>query len=306
MPKTAAASGPSDGARGALRARVTADFGRRYLVEDAQGTAYDAVRRGKRSDVAVGDAVEITPVDRERAVIERVLPRTSVLMRADGVREKALAANVDLLAVVFAAAPPFSEEFLWRALLAAHGAGVPALAILNKTDLPEQQRARAALHRLQALGMATLAISAHADAAAARAALIERLRGRLTLLVGQSGMGKSTLLNLLVPEANARTQDYSRRLNLGRQTTTATRWYALADGGALIDSPGFQSFGLAHLDARTIAAGMPDFVPYLGRCRFHDCLHRGEPDCAVRTAVEQGAIAAARYAFYRDLLAARA
>ncbi|MCS6945275.1 MAG: ribosome small subunit-dependent GTPase A [Sutterellaceae bacterium] len=293
------------GVRAAQEARVTADFGRRYLVEDAQGNTYAAVRRGKRTDVAVGDVVEVTLASATDAVIERVLPRTNLLMRADGVREKTLAANVDQVAVVFASAPPFSEEFLWRALLAAHGAGIPPLAILNKTDLPEQQRARAALARLQALGVATLAVSAQAEGTAARAALIERLRSQVTLLVGQSGMGKSTLLNLLVPQANARTQDFSRRLNLGRQTTTATRWYALPEGGALIDSPGFQSFGLAHLDARTIAEGMSDFTPYLGGCRFNDCLHLDEPGCAVRAAVEQGAIEAARYLFYRDLLAAR-
>lgn len=287
------------------RARVTAAYGRQFVVEDGVGRTLRAVRRGKRGDVTVGDEVEITLDGATQAVIDRVAPRASVLMRADGLREKTLAANIDQVAVVFAPQPPFNEEFIWRALLAAHGAGIASLVILNKTDLPQQDAARAALALLDSLGVPTLAVSAHADPDGARARLLERLRAHHTLLVGQSGMGKSTLLNLLVPDANARTQEFSRRLNLGRQTTTASRWFWLPAGGAIVDSPGFQSFGLSHLDAAAIAAGMPEFAPYLGRCRFNDCRHLEEPGCAVRAALDQGAIDAARYAFYRTLLQER-
>lgn len=288
------------------RARVTAAFGRHFVVEDDAGRVWRAVRRGKRGDVAVGDEVEISTDGTEQAVIERVLPRASVLMRADGLREKTLAANIDQVAVVFAAQPPFNQEFIWRALLAAHGADIAGVAILNKADLPQPQEAQAALALLRKLGVPTLTVSAQADPDGARARLLTRLQGHRTLLVGQSGMGKSTLLNLLVPDANARTQEFSRRLNLGRQTTTASRWFWLPGGGALVDSPGFQSFGLSHLDLATIAAGFPEFAPYLGRCRFNDCRHLEEPGCSVREALASGAIDAARYAFYRSLVQERA
>jgi ribosome biogenesis GTPase len=114
-------------------------------------------------------------------------------------------------------------------------------------------------------------------------------------------MGKSTLINLLVPLANARTQEYSLRLNVGRQTTSASRLFPLDGGGDIIDTPGFQAFGLAHLDLQQLAAAMPDFAPRLGRCRFADCRHLNEPDCAIRAAIASGGIDAARHAFYAEL-----
>jgi ribosome biogenesis GTPase len=283
-------------------ARVTAAFGRHYLVEDSSGIARVATRRGKRGDVIVGDQVQLTVDPSGQAVIEAALPRASVLMRAEDMREKSLAANIDQIAIVFAARPSFNPHFIWRALLAAHGAGIDALAILNKSDLPDLTQAHAFLAQLAALGYATLTVAAKPGAAATRACLMQALRGRNTLLIGQSGMGKSTLLNLLIPDAQARTQEFSTRLNAGKQTTSSSRWFHLPGGGALVDSPGFQSFGLRHLDERALAGALPEFAPLLGQCRFADCRHLDEPNCAVRAALARGEIDAARYAFYRQLL----
>jgi ribosome biogenesis GTPase len=282
---------------------VTAGFGRSYLVEDETGAAYVATRRGKRGDIIVGDRVQLTLDTSGQAVIEAALPRASVLMRAEGQREKTLAANIDRIAVVFAPRPAFNPHFIWRALLAGHGASIDTLVLLNKNDLPDPADARRFLAQLAELGYATLTLSAKMASAEAAAALLPRLRNRNTLLVGQSGMGKSTLLNLLVPDAGARTQEYSARLNQGKQTTSSTRWFRLPGGGAIVDSPGFQSFGLRHLDQRALAAAMPDFARAPGQCRFLDCRHLNEPDCAVHTALERGEIANDRYAFYRDLVA---
>jgi ribosome biogenesis GTPase len=289
------------GDAGQFDARVLASYGRHHIVSDDGGTKYDSVRRGKRGDIVVGDRVRCSASGAGQAVVEAVLPRRSLLYRTDAWRSKELAANIDLVAVVYAARPAFNLHFLWRALLAAAVAELPSLVILNKTDLVgvDVDAARAIRAHLQDLGHTTVAVSAKTSAAAAHATLLPHVQGRAVLLVGQSGMGKSTLLNLLVPEANARTEEYSRHLNLGRQTTTASRWFDTA-AGAVVDTPGFQSFGLAHVPVAAIATHLPDFAPHLD-CRFLDCRHDEEPACAVRAAVASGAIDPRRYAFYREL-----
>lgn len=289
------------GAPSGFEARVVASFGRHYLVEDAGGAVHEAQRRGKRGDVVIGDRVRCAIAGPAQAAIEQILPRTSLLMRADGERSQALAANVDRLVVVFAPRPTFNEWFVWRALLAAAAAGVASLAVLNKTDLDSESSGAQALDRLAGLGYGTLKVSAKFEPAATREKMRLALAGGSNLLVGQSGMGKSTLINLLVPQANARVQEYSARLNVGRQTTTASRLFALDDGD-IIDTPGFQAFGLSHLGREQLAAAMPEFAAAPGRCRYNDCRHLSEPDCAIRSALERGEIAAGRYAFYVDLM----
>jgi ribosome biogenesis GTPase len=291
------------GAPNLFEARVVAGYGRHFLVEDGAGLLHEAQRRGKRGDVVIGDRVNCQRAAAAQAAIESILPRTSLLMRADGARSKALAANVDRVVVVFAPRPAFNERFVWRALLAAEAAGIAPLIVLNKTDLDEDGTGALALARLARLGYATLAVSAKAAPVLARTTLRATLGTASNLVVGQSGMGKSTLINLLVPRANARTQEYSTRLNLGRQTTTASRLFALEGGGDIIDTPGFQAFGLAHLDPQQLAAAMPEFVPLLGHCRFNDCRHLAEPDCAIRAAIADGAIDPARHCFYAELIA---
>lgn len=297
--------------------RVVARFGQRYIValEGAAantgagtepgpaGTApeVDAIGRGRRQDIVVGDRVRCSR-ETDLYVIEHVEERRNLLYRSDDNRTKPLAANLDQVAIVFAAQPPPQPEFVWRALLAAGAAGVAPLAILNKTDLPSAA-AQAALALVEGLGTPVVRLSARSDAAGARALLEEHCRGRASLFVGQSGMGKSTLLNLLI-DSDLRTGALSRGGSHGRQTTTATRWFAYG-GGAVIDSPGFHEFGLAHLDANELVRWMPDFAAVTEPCRFADCRHAEEPDCPIRAAVARGQIRAERYAFYRKLLAAQ-
>jgi ribosome biogenesis GTPase len=286
-------------------ARVVATFGRRSLVATDSGDLLTAIRRGKRGDVVVGDRVELAPGEIDPAVIESIGERSSLPYRADAERTKEMAANIDQVALVFAPRPTYSETFIWRGLIAAHSAGIDAIAILNKADLlREFPDAESTASLLRSLGVDTLRISAKLEPHAARETLLNVLRGRATLLAGQSGMGKSTVLNLLVPHAAARTQEFSTKLDLGKQTTTASRWFDLAlddGGGAVIDSPGFQAFGVAHLDPANIAEAMPDFAPHLGQCRFRDCRHLSEPGCAILAALDRGDLLARRYAFYREL-----
>jgi ribosome biogenesis GTPase len=288
---------PAARAPRSFEARVVASYGRHFLVEDGAGSLYEAQRRGKRGDVVIGDRVRCAAAGNAQAAIEEILPRTTLLMRADGQRSKALAANVEHAIVVFAPRPAYSEWFVWRALIAAATAGVVPLVVLNKTDLDDDERGAHALRRLARLGYATIAVSAKVSPERTRTALLPLLQARSNLLVGQSGMGKSTLINLLVSQAGARVQEYSQRLNLGRQTTTASRLFPL-DSGSIIDTPGFQAFGLAHIDLNRLAAAMPEFAPHLGRCRFSDCRHLSEPDCAVRAALAGGDVDASRYAFF--------
>jgi len=287
-------------------ARVIATHGRTSLLRDAQHAAWSAVRRGRRADLVVGDRVLASPSGPGQAAVESIEPRTNLLYRADEFKTKELAANIDQVIVVFASRPSFSRWFIWRALLAASAAGIDTLVVRNKTDLSEgADAAQQALAELEALGCRTLSLSARTQPDHALDCLAPLTRGRASLLVGQSGMGKSTLLNLLVPDAQALTREYSPSLNQGRQTTTAARWFDLPDGGAIIDTPGFKEFGLAHLSFEQIVAGLPEFEPRVGGCRFLDCRHLAEPDCAIRAAVADGRIATPRYEFYRTLVEAR-
>jgi ribosome biogenesis GTPase len=248
----------------------------------------------------VGDCVTATVVSPEQARIELIEPRTTLLYRADAYRTKELAANIDQVIIVFAVRPAFNRWFIWRALVAAGAAGIDALVVRNKADLAGADDAIAFLQQVAALGWRTLSLSAKVDADQSRAALMHETSGRRSLLVGQSGMGKSTLLNLLVPDAQARTQEYSQRLNVGKQTTTASRWFSI-DSGALVDTPGFHEFGLAHLELPQIAETFPEFKPLLGQCRFADCRHLQEPECAIRAALSESRVAQERYNFYRSL-----
>jgi ribosome biogenesis GTPase / thiamine phosphate phosphatase len=285
-------------------ARVIASFGRHHLLEDEGRSVWSATRRGRRGDVVVGDCVRARAAAAGQATIEAVHPRRTLLFRADAVRTKELAANIDLVLIVYAARPSFNRWFVWKALVAAAAAGIEAAVVQNKTDLPDAAGAAATRRELADLGWTTVAVSAAAEPQGARATLAALTRGRTSLLVGQSGMGKSTLLNLLAPDANARTQEYSERLNLGKQTTTASRWFALPHDGALVDTPGFSEFGLAHVAQADLAATFPEFRELPAGCRFIDCRHLAEPDCAVRAAVDAGRINADRYAFYKALAGA--
>ena len=288
-----------------LRGRVTASHGRHSIVTLDSGDIVEAHRRGKKGDVVVGDIVMCTQALSGVAAVESIEERRNLLYRSDEWRIKSLAANVDIVCIVFASRPTFNPWFIWKALLAAHQAGIPALVIRNKDELTEgADDAEAAIALLKKIGHDVLSLSALARPEEARSLLIEKLSGKAALLVGQSGMGKSTILNLLVPHAQAATREFSEALNLGKQTTTAARWYSAADDdweGAVIDTPGFQEFGLAHLSLNDILRAMPDIAEHVDGCRFFNCRHLAEPGCRVKKALEDGKIDPARYAFYAEL-----
>ena len=282
-----------------LEGRIVAAFGRGYLVETSTGEALDCVNRGKRGGLACGDRVRVSIAAPGQGAIEEVQPRASLLYRSDRFREKLIAANVTQAAIVVSGRPLFSEELLNRCLVAAEWQGLRVLIVLNKADLAEEARQAAALLQpYAALGYALLPLCAKSDVAPLRA----RLSGHTTVLVGQSGMGKSTLVNALVPGAAAPTREISEALGAGRHTTTHARLYHLDAQSHVIDSPGMQEFGLHHLGETDMERAFPEFRPLLGGCRFNDCRHGGEPGCAIARAVEAGEISPKRLEFYRRML----
>ncbi|AWQ06316.1 ribosome small subunit-dependent GTPase A [Bordetella bronchiseptica] len=282
---------------------IIAAHGRHYTVELADGSLRQCFPRGKKNGPAVGDRVRITPQGRDEGAIEAVLPRRNLLFRSDEMRVKQFAANVDQLLIVVAVEPTFADDLTGRCLAGAWSADIEPVIVLNKIDLPNGlDAARARLEPLRRLGVPVIELSAQ-DHAMVHERLAPRLAGRTSLLLGQSGMGKSTLLNTLVPHAQAATREYSAALDMGRHTTTSTRLYHLPEpGGDLIDSPGFQAFGLQHLNGEQILRGFPEFAPHIEHCRFYNCTHRHEPGCGVLAALQAGQIDAGRYALYLRIL----
>src|SRR5690606_35300962 len=295
----------ADSARGPAfheqQGRIVSAHGRHYMVELDDGSLRKCFPRGKRSEATVGDYVMVT-VQGEEGSIERILDRRNLLYRSDEMRSKQFAANVDQLLIVVASEPMFSDDLAGRALVGAWSAGIAPIIVHNKADLPSTDAARQRLTPFRALGVPVVETIA-TDVEKTRRTLLPLLKGHTNLLLGQSSMGESTLLNALVPDAGAATQEHSEALGAGKHTTTATRLYRLHEGGDLIDSPGFQAFGLYHLEPEEILRGFPEFHKPMEECRFYNCSHRHEPGCGVLAALKRGDIAPERHALYTRLLA---
>ncbi|MDQ6684156.1 MAG: ribosome small subunit-dependent GTPase A [Pseudomonadota bacterium] len=283
--------------------RVVSGFGRHQLVEADDGRRVRCNARSSAGDIVVGDRVAWQPSGDE-GVITAVQPRRNLFHRQDEWRVKTFAANVDQLFIVVAAQPVFSESQLARSLVAAAAASIPARVILNKTDLPEIEAAQLRLEPYAAMEVDIVRVALKTDTAAALDRLAPLAAGQATLVLGPSGAGKSTLVNALVRDAGAQVGEISQALRTGRHTTTATHWYWIDETktAALVDSPGFQQFGLRHVAADQLAGLMPDLAAQATTCRFYNCLHVHEPGCGVRAAAEAGVITPSRYRIYLEIL----
>lgn len=293
---------------------VVAGFGRHVLVETESGARIICHPRGKKSQALVGDRVRWL-ASQDEGTIEKVEERINALYRQDELRTKSFAANLDQVLILIAAEPEFSESQLTRALIAAEAARITPIIALNKSDLAEPfGRAWNKLSPYRAMGYQVmgLAIKPRFDVPPEdiqTKALLEALAGKKTLVLGPSGSGKSSLTNLLIPQAKVLTAEISQALNSGKHTTTSTTlyWVDVQRTTALIDSPGFQQFGLHHIEPMQLAGLMPDIKAHAQACKFYNCTHLHEPGCGVISQIKSSAnpseISHSRYRLYSELFA---
>ena len=300
-----------------MEGTVVSSHGRHCVVETPDGERRICHPRGKKNQAVVGDQVlwqAPPPGQGEEGTIEKVKERRNLFYRQDEIRTKSFAANLDQVLILIAAEPVFSESQLSRALIAAEAAQITPIIALNKSDLVEPfARAWERLVPYRHMGggqhYGVLPLSLRLSSEVDRALLMQHLAGKTTLVLGPSGSGKSTLINLLVPGATVLTGEISQALNSGKHTTTSTHWYWMDKERttALIDSPGFQEFGLHHIAPMQLAACMPDIAAHATDCKFYNCTHLHEPGCGViealkRSPLEDG-ISESRYRIYGDLFA---
>jgi ribosome biogenesis GTPase len=277
---------------------VVAAHRRHYSVDlDGDGTV-DCVLKGRSTTIACGDRVDVASAA-GGGVIVAVAPRRSLLYRSDAFREKLIAANVTQVVGIVASDVPVDEHLLNRWIVAAEVEHCRFVLVVNKSDLSDADAFAERFACYAALGYPVVRVSAKGDVAP----LAAWIRGEHSVMIGQSGMGKSTLINALLPAAHARTGELSEALRSGRHTTTSTRLYRLADGDAwIVDSPGMKVFGLAHCAPDAIVNAFVDLRDSVSQCRFRDCRHDREPDCAVNAAVAAGRVAPQRVSLLRTLL----
>ena len=297
---------------------VIAGHGRHVWVETPDGRRLICHPRGKKNQTVVGDRV-LWQASEDEGTIEKVEPRRNLFYRQDEIRTKSFAANLDQVLILIAAEPEFSESQLSRALIAAEAEHIRPVIALNKSDLVEPfQRAwqRMGVYREMGYTVLPMALKPRSDThPETEHCLDDVLAGKTTLVLGPSGSGKSTLINRLIPNAQVLTNTISTALNSGKHTTTSTTlyWVNAAKTTALIDSPGFQEFGLNHIEPMHLASLMPDIKAHASHCKFYNCSHLHEPGCGVISALQPASdgflppgprqISTGRYKIYSNLFA---
>jgi ribosome biogenesis GTPase len=292
---------------------VVAGFGRHVMVETDAGERIICHPRGKKNTAVVGDRIKWLATQDE-GTIEKLEPRKNLFYRQDEIRTKSFAANLDQILILIAAEPEFSESQLSRALIAAEAEHIKPIIALNKSDLTVPfAKAWERLQPYKAMGYDVVSLNLKSKTDEQTQLLSQLLYSKTTLVLGPSGSGKSTLINAVVPNVTVFTQEISQALNSGKHTTTSTTWYWVdeAKTTALIDSPGFQEFGLNHIEASHLASYMPDFKVHVPNCKFYNCSHLHEPGCGVlesmkndiKTDSSQRKISLERYRIYSSLFA---
>ncbi|MDX5333480.1 MAG: small ribosomal subunit biogenesis GTPase RsgA [Gammaproteobacteria bacterium] len=284
--------------------RVITRYGADMIVEDEDGQTHRCTTRRKLQDAVCGDYVQWQAEQTGNAVVVAIEKRQNVLTRPDlRGRPKPIAANIDQLAIVSAHLPAPNWEMVDRYLVAAELLPADALIVLNKCDLADTHPVdETILAEYRELGYQVLEVSSTREHGLD--GLLAALKGKTSILVGLSGVGKSSLIKNLLPAQDIRIGEISDYSSKGKHTTTSATLYHLPDGGDLIDSPGVRDFTLGTVTPTELARGFREIADRAGECRFHNCTHVVEPGCAVKAAVEDGGISRRRYTNYRNILAA--
>jgi len=284
--------------------QVIAHFGKHLIIEDSSGQQHRCVSRRNLPPLVCGDHVKWHYPDPKSCVISELEERSSLLARPDTRgQQKIIAANIDQILIINSPIPAFNEGLLDRYLVAAEHTGIHPVIVMNKSDLidkTQQQEYQERLSIYTNIGYEVIYTSIIDTAAFHQ--LSEKLTGKTSILVGQSGVGKSSILNHLLPDINARVGELSEATGKGQHTTTTARLYRLPDNGSLIDSPGIREFGLWKITPDQLSKGFIEFGDYENSCRFRNCMHHNEPGCAVIDATRNKAISTERYQSYLRIL----
>ena len=303
-----------------MRARILSHHGRQAWAIDESGRKYQCVFKGRDLLPVANDDVQLDASE-DPPVITQILPRRNQLIRSEAHRSKGLAANLDQAMVVISGAPVFSDEILARMICACAAEAIPGLVVLNKIDLEDataeaQVQLKTFHSALTLLDWKVITVCTLPGKARGMEELRHALEGKTTVVMGQSGMGKSSLMNALIPGINLQTREISEALQTGKHTTTAglmVRMDVDLDGPQasqtpetwLIDTPGFQLYGLNHLSESQLALGFPEWraaQEQHGRCRYFNCRHLQEPGCTIRAMVERKEIPERRLILWKALL----
>lgn len=283
---------------------VTGSFGHDVIIEHNDNEEVQCKVRRDRTRPVCGDKVLWIAETENSNIIEAVLPRHSLLERPDGRGVmRTVAANIDRIAIIIAPKPAFNEGLLDRYLVAAGIINVKTLIVLNKIDLLGEAQRDDLHHRLTVYKKLDYdIIETSTKKQHGLDDLLGKLAGHTSILVGQSGVGKSSLVNHLLPGITAETDNISGATGKGKHTTTSARLYHLPGGGHLIDSPGIREFGLTHASPADVRHAYPEITNAAGHCKFNDCSHQNEPGCAVQQAINDNAIDAGRFKRYQRIL----